>query len=251
MNGEKININHIKLLTKICKETGKLYLRRSEVTAQIIETLEVSGNQLKETLCNLKSETLVFLFREKVQTDYEITGEIWQILSKRIFQIAKRQISYFTNEADFEDFIGDIYVKFFAKALELESNEADYAQVSFGEFIKGFILNELRKKQIVKTRDNQTVWLDENFEEDEKQSFELSVKFTDAEKNMVFRQALKQLPQEILEVCYLHYLEGIQIDSKDPKKITIAKIFGKNERTIRLWLKKAGEILADYKGELR
>ena len=52
-------------------------------------------------------------------------------------------------------------------------------------------------------------------------------------------------------MSYLHYLEGIQIDSQDSQKITIAKIFNKSEKTIRNWLSKAEEILVDYRGELR
>lgn len=252
MDGEQNKNFQPKPLTKISKETGNPYFRRDETVSEIIKTINYSKAGLLEKLEDLKSETLVFLFREKYQADYEIAGKIWEILAGRIWKLAGNQKIKFNNAADFEDFVMDIQVRFFQGIGNLESDAFDYAQASFGEFIKGFILNKSREKKNVREREKQTIWLDEETENDEARTpFQLIAKMTNSEKELIFRQALHKLPGEILEVCILYYLDGWQIHSKDPDKITIAKLYGKSEKTIRNWIFKAGEILVEYRGELR
>lgn len=250
MQSEKESFQ-LKSLTKTSKETGEIYQRRPETAAQIIEFLSLAEAELFGKLRDLKSETLVFLYRENFHSNRKVSEKIWEIFGERILRIARRERVKFDNEADFEDFVGEIQFKLFDGIGNLQSDETDYAQVSFGEFVKGLILNELRKKYVVQRREKQTIWLDEDFEAEDRPQFQLFAQITDAEKILFLRQAFGKLPQEIYEVCYLHYLEGFQIYSQDSQKITLAKIYGKSEKTIRNWLKKAEEFLAAYQGEIR
>lgn len=251
MDGEKKKEYQLKSLTKKSKETSEIYFRRADTNAQIIAVINFSEKDLLEKTNELKSETLVFLIREKFQNNYEIASKIWETLAERIWKITIAQRTKFNNEADFEDFFSEIQMILFEGIGNLESNRFDYAQVSFGEFVKGIILNKLRQKAIVREREKKTIWLDNNDEQEEKTSFQLIAEMTNSEKELLIRQALRQLPREIFEVCYLHFLEGWQIYSNDPHKVTVAKIYGKSEKTIRNWILKAQEILMDYRGEIR
>lgn len=53
----------------------------------------------------------------------------------------------------------------------------------------------------------------------------------------------------VMEAFLLHYYWGVPIDSKDPEKNTLAKHFGKSEKTIRNWLGRAEEAFAKLRGE--
>lgn len=249
--GENKRDYQLKPLTKTSKTTGEIYYRREEVNAQIIDALSLSENELLAKISQLKSETLVFLFREKYSSNYVVSGKIWELLFEKIYQLARRWKVEFVNIVDFEYFVSQIQDLLMEGIYNLESNEFDYAQVSFGEFVKGIISNKLKKKFIVGKTDKNLQWLDDDSENEEKFPVQLIAKMTNSEKQIIFREALNKLPRDVFEVCYLHYLEGIQIDSKDQSKITLTKIFQKSDKTIRTWLGKAEEILKDYRGELR
>ena len=47
------------------------------------------------------------------------------------------------------------------------------------------------------------------------------------------------LPRDILYAFLAHHYLEMQIESNDPKQYTLVKHFGKSEKTIRLWLKRA------------
>lgn len=57
------------------------------------------------------------------------------------------------------------------------------------------------------------------------------------------------LDRNVLEAYLLHHYWGMAIESKDPKKHTLVKHFGKSEKTIRLWLGRAEEAFAKLRGE--
>ena len=251
MDGETKKDYQIKPLTKTSKETGKIYYRRDDVNAQILAVIDLDEKELLEKISELKSETLVFLLRERFQNNFEISSKIWEVLTEKIHQITIGQKSKFTNDADYEDFFSEIQMIMFEGVSNLESNNFDYAQSSFGTFVKGIILNKLRQKSIVREREKKTVWLDIESEKEEKTPFQLIAGKTNSEKELIIRQALYQLPREIFQVCILYYLEGWQIYSKEIHKPTIAKVYGKSEKTIRNWLQKAEEILMDYRGQIR
>ena len=94
------------------------------------------------------------------------------------------------------------------------------------------------------------MYLDEDAADD-KPKFEIAARDVSAEKQMVLRAAIERLPAEIREVAFLHYIEGWQIDSKNPFEPTLSRKYNKSEKTIRNWLRKAAELLQDWKGEIR
>jgi hypothetical protein len=57
------------------------------------------------------------------------------------------------------------------------------------------------------------------------------------------------LPPLVLDAFLLHHYWGMRIESKDPKKHTLVKQFGKSEKTIRLWLKRAEQAFTKLRGE--
>lgn len=251
MDGEIRKEYQLKPLTKTSRETGETYFRDDDVKAQILAVISLDEKEIFEKINELKSETLVYLLRERFQTNFAVSSKIWEVLSENIWKIALGKREEFNNDADFEDFFSEIQVIMFEGVSNLESEAFDYAQSKFGKFVKGIILNKLKQKAIVREREKKTVWLDDEPEKEEKTPFQLIAGMTNSEKELIIRQALHKLPREILEVCILYHLEGWQIDSKESHKVTIAKMYGKSEKTIRLWLHKAQEILMDYRGEIR
>jgi RNA polymerase sigma factor (sigma-70 family) len=241
--------NSIKPLTRICKETRQTYSRRNDVIAEIEEILNLSEDNLTKKLVSLKSETLVFLLREKFQNDRRISQAIWVILSKRLSKIIKRQRPKFKSETDFEDFFSEIQVEIFERIADFESDRADFAQVSFSEFATGIMLNKKRQKENLWKQESRKIEIDAESESDKKLS--LIAELTDAEKILLLREALDKLPPEIMEVCVLYYLEGWAIHSKNPRQVTIAGAYGKSEKTIRNWLRQAEKNLADYREVLK
>lgn len=57
------------------------------------------------------------------------------------------------------------------------------------------------------------------------------------------------LDPNVLEAFLLHHYWHVAIDSKDPRKHTLVKHFGKSEKTIRNWLGRAEETFAKLRGE--
>ena len=87
-----------------------------------------------------------------------------------------------------------------------------------------------------------------NLKKRRKNAVSINCRNDEFRKELIIRQALHLNSREKFRVCILYHLEGWQIDSKEPHKVTIAKMYGKSEKTIRLWLHKAQEILMDYRG---
>jgi DNA-directed RNA polymerase specialized sigma24 family protein len=253
MTNKEPNIT-LKTLTN-CNKDNVPYFRRDLVTRQIKEVLSQATETIRHRILitdeasedALKSETLVYLLREFWQT--EMFNLIYETLSQRILRIIyqfRQQIS------SFDDFAQNIQLTFLEKVLDFETNQGDYAQVSFGEFIIGLKLNEYRKYGVRAKKDGITDSTDENIEaETDKSKTELASNEITIEKRLLHREALKQLPDKIREACILHYLKGWKIKSNNENEPTLAKHFQKSDRQIRNWLREAAVILADWKGVLR
>lgn len=56
------------------------------------------------------------------------------------------------------------------------------------------------------------------------------------------------LPPHVLDAFLLHHYLDMQIESENPEKYTLVKHFGKSEKTIRLWIKRAETAFAKLRG---
>lgn len=224
------------------------YKRREDTTLQIIASLRLEKTELRRRIADgdLKSETLVYLFREFLESD--LRDEIYTVLSKRILAILFKR--FHAKVKDFDDFAQNIQTDFLEKVCDFVTSKGDFAQASFGNFILGLAQNEFRKYIIKAKKDAKTDATDEDAK-DERAAFELESNEITDEKKLLIREALSQLPENIRQACILHYLKGWKIHSKNDFEPTLTKYFEKSDRQIRNWLSQAEKILADWKGVLR
>lgn len=226
---------------------GETFQRRVEVLCQLEEIAEFDFNDLKRRILisdenaedSLKSETLVFLFRELFQKDG--FDEIYETLSDRILQIIGK---YRVKVKDFREFSQNVQLEFLKKVLDFESDKGDYAQVSFGEFIVGIALNEFRKYRTKDDRKNITDSIDEDAgEEDKSPKFEFKSRNISPEDQTFVNQALRKLPANLRDAFILYHFYNYKIKSKRKDEPTLTEYFQKSDKTIRNWLNEAEKIL--------
>ncbi len=227
--------------------TGVTFQRRSAVLCQLEEIATIDFSELKKRILvsdesakdSLKSETLVFLLRELFQQDG--FNEIYETLSERILKIIGK---YRAKVKDFTEFSQIVQLEFLKRVLDFKSDSGDYAQVSFGEFIVGIVSNEFRKYITKDNQENATDSIDEDLgEEDKFSNFEIKSRNISPEDQTFANQALKNLPTNLREAFILYHFYNYKIKSKKSDEPTLTEYFQKSDKTIRLWLEKAEEIL--------
>lgn len=238
----------VKPLTKICKRTGEAFFRPDEVTNDIIRFLKLLNENAHIELSSFKCETLVYMYREKFYDDEEMTGKIWEILSEKVLKVLTAKKEFFEEDADFDDFFGDIQLKLIKRISDLKSNSADFAQVNFYEYVKSLMLNEMRLQQ---KHYNRFVPMETTNDDGEIIPFELPDNAISPEKELVLKRAVAALPSSIKEVFVLYHFDGWKIHSNDPEEITISFLYGKSEKTIRNWIRQAEETVRDFLGETK
>lgn len=254
------NSTDVKSLTKRTRETGELYLRRSEVETQIAKVLphenarmfELLENRQRDSADYLLDETIVYLLRQGKDDNF-LVETLYTELNRRIWKLLRRFYKNFDESADFEDFGQKIEMAILKKIFDINSDSADYAQVNFGDFVVAQAKVVWRGQLVKINREKEIFYAErEGDDEDNSSRIENSLKSNDAptDYTMLLREGLAKLPTHIKIVAEL-LLDGWQIESKDEGEPTISKKLGVSSRTIRNWLKEARLILADYRGEIR
>ena len=249
MTAQKLQFE-IKKLTGTNKD-GKTYYRRTEVLRQLEEIQDIDFDKIKARIGvsdekdfgSLKSETLVFLLRELFQK--EGFEEIYETLSKRILRIIYHQKPENENR---DDFAQRVQLEFLEKVLDFETNEGDYAQVSFGQFINGLALNEKSRHYTLNKRETVTDSIEADSENEENQTkFDFETRNLSPEDKTFINQALAKLPTKIRQAFVLHYYYNYKIKSIKKDEPTLTEYFGKSDKTIRNWLTEAEQILEDLR----
>jgi len=225
----------------------------------------------------VSSEALVHILRREVRTATTraptlgpIDG-LLSILIRRAEVITQRHLAGFKDEVDREAICKQVTDRIVDEIVD-DSDLADYAEVNFNHWLQHNRIDACRKQER-KTRDierfGDTV---EDLAEDEIQvvpegidnkansdptpetAYALSEACNKATLPSMLENAalslddryriaamVKQanLPAQVLEAFLLHHYLGMQIDSQDQEKHTLVKHFGKSEKSIRIWIKRA------------
>jgi len=195
-------------------------------------------------------EVLVFLLREALSAgNGEAADEICRILFERvqgrIEKYARKVAPAYSEEAG-----GDMLNDLFMLICNLNSDKCDFAQVRFWKFLKRVCYGSCKKYWKRQENDLRTVFFDQTDPDSEK-PFEIKAE----EKNYSavelgdLQKGLNVLPEPIRTAFVLRFCEGWQVESIDPDEPTISRHFGKTERTIRNWLRKAEELLDVWRRE--
>ncbi len=262
-------------LTK-CHPNGEPYERRPETVRQLRAALlltpraQVARARIsdKNDPRYIKDEVLVYLIREAFEREDGRAGDwlLW-LLIKRCTGILTRVLAPRLPEAEAID-AGQEVLLVLCEAVHDLGPQGDYLEVSFGQWFKCRALDMRRtyEAKLAKEPDAEAVPL-EQLAGHQASSAERVVVFEpvepwnelspspadlldrgnvaalqDAEERRL-HEAVCALPntdrQPWRKAVILHFWFGMKIDSVDPDEPTLARLFGKSEKTIRNWLNKA------------
>jgi len=266
-----INSNTIPGLTKV-GANGLAYTRRPFVEDQIRSLNEMDLEELRRRVSvpqeedpgSLKSETLIFIYRQLIRKGEalllaELGDHIATTISERIVRIlGPDRKKYFSEDPNkderFQDYLGDVVLKLLEKISIPETDAGDYAEVSFGMFIKGLAsnarktyFNENKRFALEDSLDDMDSpvrrhWALYSRDHVDADSFE-----TVQSRAEFIKEALTSIPEPRRTAWLLRVSEGWQIESPDPSVTTIAKYFNVTGRTVRNWLNESAEELAQWR----
>lgn len=247
-------------LTKSGKN-GQLYFRRDETIKQLTELQTSPDGVIEKRILveredqpdSLKSETLVFLLRTFEPIDPALAEDIFVMIALRARNIVLPFRSRFNDPADFEDFVGDLNVELMKRLRRVDSNIADYAQVSFGPWVIYLANNLWRKFESANKVVDESDSTDADPDDTENWAPRIQLASSDIgpEIRILIDEALGQMSGKKKDAWLLKVKYGWKISSKDEKEPTIAAYFNVSERTIRNWLDDVEETLRIWRGEGR
>lgn len=234
--------------------------RRPEVEAQISAMLQFDADYLLSRLAVsdyddpdfVKNETVVFLIRYyRNDGDDELVNSLVTLLIARLTRPIERRIR-FVAENLIDDCRGDVIFNVFRPILDLSSDEADYAQVSFGPWFVNRIIDIVRKYFTVQGRDAKTDSLTAEDGEDELELPDTGSSFRrESAKNLeqwdVIEKAVRDLTHNEKTAFLMRHFWGFEVENKNSAIPTISKHLGVTPRTIRNWLNSAEAKIARWR----
>lgn len=266
-----------------------LYHRRREVEREIekLEKLKLSEvlALAKKANDTVSLEAIVYLLRRVAANnnaqEHGVDGLI-SILISRVEVMVKRHVSLDFDETQREEIYHDVIDRIIDDIVD-RSDKADYAEINFNHWLQSK-RNDACNKQLRKIKRMERAGdAIEDLAENEADILTFSngeepecLLPTPLEKTALQEAHAKamlpsqiegaeftpedqyriasilrevKLTENILEAFLLYYYWSVPIDSKDPGRNTLVKHFGKSEKTIRIWLRKAEQAFAELRGE--
>lgn len=249
--------------------SGKIYKRSSVVEAQISAALSLSDEEIvsragirEETADGyLQEESLVYFIRTSYQRNNNfLCNKLSEILLTR----CQGQVAFRIRAIEYkDDAFNDVVRVLFEKILAL-GNEGDFLQVRFRHALKRISIDVFRQYYRDQTEERKNLQqssfrsADETEDgEDDWEQVLIAVdndipkedSFSSVELESLKREALQILEEPIRTAFVLHYIRGWQIESKDPKEITVSRHLKKTPKTIRNWLQQAKKELSKWRGD--
>ncbi len=254
MSGESAEQRAVVPLTKRSGE-GKLYERRPDVEAQLLEIAALPQKEIfsrlsfpnRETPGYLYDETLVYLARQAhVNGDEAAVEQIYIEINKRFWVLIRKSSKRCEDPNDLQDFGQDVEYVLISKIFDTNSDKGDFAQINFGSFIVRELKSRLKGYNKRRKIERDFEKIDEPTENSH--GFQVPAKgFNDLEMQEL-KQILNGFPENIREAVILHYLEGWQIESQDENEPTVCRKLNVSSRTIRNWFKEVRIKLEENKG---
>jgi len=123
---------------------GKPYERSASVQAEITRTLAIHPPEWLRQAPDLKNETLVHLIRQSRDRDSDLMGHLMQILSKRIYRLARSRLRGF-DKMTAEDMVLKVEIDILELVLAPKpSLNSEFLEVAFAEAIIIRTLRALR-----------------------------------------------------------------------------------------------------------
>lgn len=234
---------------------------------------------------SVSSEALVYFLRREARkgnADGPGVGGLIAMLIERSERTLRRHISGAFDELQTEEICREVIDRMVDEIAE-KDDRADYAEINFNDWLAHNRDDACRKQRRKSARTERLGDAVEDLGEDEAQlvrggqddeaasaeptpeaAFALAEarekaglphqieagEFSPGDQYRIAEAVKKaNLDRNVLEAFLMHHYWGVAIESKDPKKHTLVKHFGKSEKTIRLWLGRAAEAFAKLRGE--
>ncbi|MCG3159181.1 MAG: hypothetical protein JMDDDDMK_00167 [Acidobacteria bacterium] len=249
--------------------SGKVYKRSSAVEVQISAALSLSDEELvsrasiREETANgyLQEESLVYLIRTSYQRKNNfLCNKLSEILLTRCQeQVAFRVRAIEQKDDAFNDVVRVLFEKILAP-----DNSGDFLQVRFRFALKRISISifhqyyrdQIEERENLRPSSFQSLDGQENEKDDWDQvhvaiDSDLPVEdsFSSVELESLKREALQILKEPIRTAFILHHIKGWQIESNNPKEITVSGYLETTPRTIRNWLQQAEKELRKWRGD--
>ena len=162
-----------------------------------------------------------------------------------------------------DDAFNDVVRRLFEKILA-PGNEGDFFQVRFRHALKRISIDVFRQYYRDQTEERENLQPssfrsleDQENEGDDWERVSVAADidipkedvFSPVELESLKREALQVLKEPFRTAFVLHYIDGWQIESNDPKEITVSKYFDKTPRTINNWLQHTKNELSKWRGD--
>lgn len=236
---------------------GETHFRR-DITLEQLKALQTApdgvierriGVEQEDEPESLKSEALVFLFRTYKTVDPVLAENIFVTLSLRVRRIAHGFRKTLNDIYDFDDFCADLNIQVLTRIGDVDSEDADFAQASFGQWVKGLALNLTAAQRRGRKKAGISVEIDRPVEEegDRSPSVFLVDKSISPENMFLLKEALATLSDKHRDAWLLKNLHGWKTGSNDKNEPTIASYFGVSDRTIRNWIDEADKVFLRWR----
>lgn len=255
-----IQDNEVEPLTRATKAGGGLK-RRPEVEAQIQEVLAIDGAALEQRLSIrdyqadgfIKPEVIVHLIRRSLALgDDDSVNRLSTALVGQLTRMVAGKVRILSPNLR-DDCHSEIVLRVFADIVDLSTDRADYAQVSFGDWLEKRALDSIRKcwkentqSQITDSLTSEDEGSDEDAAGPEGRDFR-SRELRPEEYGLFIDKALRVLKDDEREAFIMRHFWEWEIENADPSIPTISTRFGKSARTIRNWLASADKKIKTWK----
>lgn len=253
-----------------CNNQGIPYKRDDAIERQILETLTLLPEQLRERMAilnqeapgYLREECLVYLLRHYLRSDDQyLVNDLTNALLHRCVNLIHSHMRSLDPEAA-HDAEQDVIERLFAPILDLKNDRGDFLQVRFWVVLKRLAIEVYQDHLTASIREQQNVPLSSlaGYDHDETdedarhpRSNKIEVASPSAELVVIqddqIRDALSHVDEPYRSAFLLRNYLSWPIEDQDTSVQTISRHFGKDPRTIRNWLRKADEMLRSWRGE--
>jgi len=260
-NLKVIQDNEVKPLTRTTK--AGVLKRRPEVEDQIKEVLGIDAAALDQRLSVrnyqadgfIKPEAIVYLIRRSLDLgDDDSVNHLSTALVGRLTRMIAGKVSILSPNLR-EDCHSEIVVRVFADIVDLSTDRADYAQVSFGDWLGKKAVDSIRKcwkehtqSQITDSLTREDKGGDEDAADPEVRDFRPS-DLRPEEYGLFIDKALRVLKDNEREAYVMRHLWEWEIENADTQIPTISTYFGVSPRTIRNWLVSADKKIKTWRDQ--
>lgn len=247
----------------------EVYERNREVTAQIGEALSLQRPALTgrveierhTELGYLKEECVVYLIRQFQRGgDDQLVSHLMNCLATRIARRVHSQLSRSLHWSLVQDCSQEVLLEVARRVIDLTSDKDDFAQRSFGLWLKRITFNTMRPYLTFQKQERLAEVETGEFESPNGKGNQLKderpgpddlieeAELRDLREDKA-NKLLEKLDPNVREAYLLRHREGLEIENRDPQVVTISKHFGRSPRTIRKWLAGAEERLQELQGD--